>query len=80
MTCINSGASAFSDGINSLQSSGIILKALEYIKAIDATIIQLPDDKNIAANGLMNEGVISIQLGLQGNPAISERDFSCKRY
>ncbi len=81
----NSGASAFSDGNNSLQSSGIILKALEYIKAIDATIIQLPDDKNIAANGLMNEGVISIQLGLQGNPAISEeiliaRDIELLKY
>ncbi|MGI8581519.1 MAG: dihydroorotase [Chitinophagaceae bacterium] len=81
----NSGASAFSDGNNSLQSSGIILKALEYIKAIDATIIQLPGDKNIAANGLMNEGVISIQLGLQGNPAISEeiliaRDIELLKY
>ena len=64
----NSGALAFSDGINSLQSSGIILKALEYIKAIDSTIIQLPDDKNIAPHGLMNEGIISIQSGLPGLP------------
>src|SRR5438045_4360636 len=41
----NTGAIAFSDGINPVQSSGILLKALEYIKAIDKAIIQLPDDK-----------------------------------
>ncbi|HEY8659743.1 MAG TPA: dihydroorotase [Chitinophagaceae bacterium] len=81
----NSGAIAFSDGINSLQSSGIMLKALEYIKAIDGTIIQLPDDKNIAANGLMNEGIVSIQLGLPGKPCISEeiliaRDIELLKY
>ncbi|MDQ6890406.1 MAG: dihydroorotase, partial [Bacteroidota bacterium] len=81
----NSGAIAFSDGINSLQSSGIMLKALEYLKAIDGTIIQLPDDKNIATHGLMNEGIISIQLGLPGKPAISEeiliaRDIELLKY
>jgi dihydroorotase len=81
----NSGAAAFSDGINSVQSSGIMLKALEYLKAIDATIIQLPDDKNISANGLMNEGIISIQLGLPGRPGISEeiliaRDIELAKY
>src|SRR6185437_2100084 len=54
----NSGAVAFSDGINPVQSSGILQKALEYILAIDATIIQLPDDKSIGSSGLMNEGAI----------------------
>ena len=81
----NSGAIAFSDGVNSLQSSGIMLKALEYIKAIDGTIIQLPDDKSIAANGLMNEGITSIKSGLPGRPAISEeiliaRDIELLKY
>ncbi len=81
----NSGAVAFSDGINSLQSSGMILKALEYIKAIDGIIIQLPDDKNIAPHGLMNEGIISIQSGLPGRPSIAEeiliaRDIELLKY
>ncbi|MEO7293808.1 MAG: dihydroorotase [Ginsengibacter sp.] len=80
-----SGALAFSDGTNSLQSSGMLLKALEYVKAIDGTIIQLPDDKNIAPHGLMNEGVISIQSGLPGRPAIAEeiliaRDIELLKY
>ncbi len=80
-----SGAIAFSDGTNPLQSSGVLLKALQYVKAIDAVIIQLPDDKNISANGLMNEGIVSTRLGLPGKPAIAEelmiaRDIELAKY
>ena len=67
-----SGAVAFSDGINTIQNSGLLLKALQYVKAFDGTIIQVPDDKNIAPNGLMNEGIISTQLGLPSKPSIAE--------
>ena len=81
----NSGAIAFSDGVNSLQSSGILLKAMEYIKAFDGIIIQLPDDKSIASNGLMNEGISSIKAGLPGRPGIAEeisiaRDIELLKY
>jgi dihydroorotase len=81
----NTGAIAFSDGLNPVQSSGILQKALEYILAIDATIIQLPDDKSIGSYGLMNEGEVSTQLGLPGKPAIAEelmiaRDIDLVRY
>ncbi len=67
-----SGAIAFSDGINSIQSSGIMLKALQYVLSFGGTIIQLPDDHNIGSSGLMNEGIISTRLGLPGKPTISE--------
>jgi len=67
-----SGAIAFTDGINSIQSAGLLLKALQYVKAFDGIIIQLPDDKTINPQGLMNEGIISTQLGLPGKPAIAE--------
>ena len=81
----NTGALAFSDGINSLHSSGIMLKALQYVLPFDGTIIQLPDDKNIGANGLMNEGITSTKLGLPGKPAIAEelliaRDIELVKY
>ena len=80
-----SGAVAFSDGIQSVQSPGLLLKALQYVKAFDGTIIQLPDDGSIAPNGLMNEGIISTTLGLPGKPAIAEelmiaRDIELLRY
>jgi dihydroorotase len=80
-----SGAVAFSDGINSVQSSGLLVKALQYIKAFNGIIIQIPDDKSINPHGLMNEGIISTQLGLPGKPAMAEelivaRDIKLARY
>src|SRR5204862_5982824 len=80
-----SGAIAFSDGINSVQSSGLLVKALQYVNAFSGTIIQIPDDKSINPHGLMNEGIISTQLGLPGKPSMAEelivaRDIKLARY
>lgn len=80
-----SGALAFSDGLNSVQSAGLLLKALQYVKAVNAVIIQLPDDKTIAPHGLMNEGIVSTRLGLPGKPIMAEelvvaRDIKLARY
>ena len=75
-----SGAIAFSDGINSVQSAGLLLKALQYVKAFDGTLIQLPDDKSINPHGLMNEGIISTQLGLARQTSYGRRTDRSKRY
>ena len=80
-----SGAIAFSDGINCIQSAGLLVKALQYVKAFDGILIQIPDDKSINPHGLMNEGIISTQLGLPGKPAMAEelivaRDIKLARY
>ena len=80
-----SGAIAFGDGINSVQSSGLLVKALQYVKAFNGIIIQLPDDKSINPHGLMNEGIVSTQSGLPGKPAIAEeliiaRDIELAKY
>jgi dihydroorotase len=81
----NSGAIAFGDGTNPIQDGGLLLKALQYVKTIDGTIIQIPDDKSIGTGGLINEGIISTQLGLPGKPAMAEelmvaRDIKLTRY
>jgi dihydroorotase len=80
-----SGAVAFSDGTSPIQSSGLLLKALQYLRAIDKAVIQLPDDKSVNPSGLMNEGIISTQLGLPGKPAVAEelmiaRDIELVKY
>lgn len=80
-----SGAIAFSDGLLPVQTPGLFLKALQYVKAIDAVLIQLPLDKSIAKFGLMNEGITSTRLGLQGIPSIAEelmvsRDIELVKY
>jgi len=80
-----SGALAFSDGIKTVQNSGLVLKALQYVKSFEGTIIQIPDDTGIGTNGLMNEGIISTQMGLPGKPLLAEelmvaRDLKLARY
>ncbi|CAL1517642.1 dihydroorotase [Chitinophaga sp. MM2321] len=79
------GAVAFSDGLKPVQSPGLLLKALQYIKAFDGTLIQLPDDHSISAHGLMHEGIYSTQLGMPGKPALAEeliiqRDIELAKY
>ncbi|MBS1755211.1 MAG: dihydroorotase [Ferruginibacter sp.] len=81
----HSGAVAFSDGILPIQNSGLLLKALQYVKSFNGTVIQLPDDTSIGMGGLMNEGIISTQMGLPGKPIIAEelmvaRDLKLARY
>jgi dihydroorotase len=81
----NAGAVAFSDGTYPVQSSGLLLKALQYVKAVEGILIQVPNDKSITAHGLMNEGITSTQLGLPGIPALAEeliikRDIDLVRY
>jgi dihydroorotase len=81
----DSGAIAFGDGLNCIQSAGLLLKALQYVKAFNGVIIQLPDDKSINPHGLMNEGIPSTRLGLPGKPAMAEemivaRDIELARY
>ncbi len=81
----NSGAVAFSDGLHPVQSSGVLVKALQYVKAFNGVIIQIPDDSSISPNGLIHEGIISTQLGLPGKPMMSEeliiaRDIKLARY
>ena len=80
-----SGAVAFSDGVNCVQSAGLLVKALQYVKAFDGIIIQVPDDKSVNPPGLINEGVVSTQLGLPGKPAMAEelvveRDINLAEY
>jgi dihydroorotase len=81
----SSGAVAFGDGTAPIQSAGLLVKALQYVKSFNGTIIQVPDDKSINPHGLMNEGIVSTRLGLPGKPAMAEelivaRDIKLARY
>ncbi len=79
------GAIAFSDGWKPIQNPNLMLKALEYAKAFDGTLIQLPCDTSLSAGGLMHEGPESTRLGMPGIPTIAEtlqlyRDIELLRY
>ena len=80
-----SGAVAFTDGRKPLQNAGLMLKALEYVRAFNGVLMQVPNDESLSGGGLMNEGVLSTQLGMAGIPAIAEtmmvyRDLELLRY
>jgi len=78
-------AVAFSDGFHPVQSAGLLIKALQYVKAINGVLIQVPEDRSIQPGGLINEGLVSTRLGLPGKPALAEvlmikRDLELTRY
>lgn len=79
------GAGAFSDGLHPVQTPGLLLKALQYVKAFDGIIIQLPVDESISKHGLVHEGIWSTKLGISGIPDIAEvtiikRDLDLLKY
>jgi len=66
------GAIAFTDGLSPIQHPGILVKALQYLRAFNGILLQLPDDNSIAPHGQMHEGIASTRLGLPGRPALAE--------
>lgn len=79
------GAVAFSDGKRSVQDAGLLLRAMQYAKAFDGLVINMPHHKTITTGGQMHEGLMSTSLGLKGIPALAEelmvqRDLSLLGY
>jgi len=66
------GAVAFSDDGLPIQDGSIMRIALEYSTLFDVPIINHAEDECLRSNGVMNEGKISVHLGLPGNPYLSE--------
>lgn len=66
------GAIAFSDGLNALENSGLVLRTLKYLSSFHGLLMLQPMDEGLAAKGLVGEGIISTQLGLKGVPIIAE--------
>ncbi len=67
-----SGIKAFTDGVKTVKDSGLMLRALQYVKAFDGLIINHPFEKSVAQGGQMHEGVMSTSLGMKGIPSLSE--------
>ena len=63
---------AFSDDGLPVSSSIIMRRALEYSRMFDIPLLTHSEDLELTNNGMMNEGVNSVLLGLRGIPAASE--------
>lgn len=69
---LRAGCVAFSDDGRPVSDSGIMRRALDHARTLDALIIQHAEDLRLAKHGCMHEGAISTRLGLTGIPAESE--------
>jgi dihydroorotase len=67
------GIVAISDDGHPVQDSQVMRRAMEYSKLFNIPVIDHCEDKDLVANGVMNEGYYATLLGLRGmNPASEE--------
>ena len=66
------GCVGVSDDGMPVMNSKVMRHAMEYVKAFDIPVISHAEDKNLSGCGVMNEGEVSMHLGLAGIPGASE--------
>jgi dihydroorotase len=66
------GAVAFTDGRHTIDSALVMRRALTYARDFDAVIAHETQDRDLAADGVMNEGLYASWLGLSGIPREAE--------
>lgn len=66
------GVVAFSDDGDSVQNAEVMRIALEYANMFDRPIISHCEDKDLAGDGVMHAGYVSMVLGLPGMPSAAE--------
>lgn len=79
------GAVAFTDGLNCIWNSELLLKALQYVQKFDGLVMQKAKDPGLSQHAQMHEGVVSTGLGLNGEPSLAEeliiqRDIEILKY
>jgi dihydroorotase len=68
----NAGAIAFGDYNRSVSNANLLKIALQYAQDFHGLVIAFSQDSDLEGNGVVNEGMVSTQLGLKGIPAIAE--------
>ncbi|VTT99313.1 dihydroorotase : Dihydroorotase OS=Singulisphaera acidiphila (strain ATCC BAA-1392 / DSM 18658 / VKM B-2454 / MOB10) GN=pyrC PE=3 SV=1: Amidohydro_4 [Gemmataceae bacterium] len=70
---VEGGAVAFTDDGAPVYSAEIMRRALEYCKMLnDRAVLVHAEILELTVGGVMNEGLVSVQLGLRGMPAVAE--------
>jgi len=68
----NKGIIAFTDGTKTIQNTRIMTRIMNSASDLNSLIMQHAEDYEIAKNGMINDGIVSTKLGLQGIPEIAE--------
>lgn len=66
------GVVALSDDGNPVMNAQLMRRALEYAKGFGLLLISHCEDRNLTADGVMNEGLTATRLGLAGIPNAAE--------
>jgi dihydroorotase len=69
---VEAGCVAITDDGKPVMNSGVMRRAMEYSLAFDLPVIDHCEDESLMNGGVMNEGVVSMELGLRGIPAAAE--------
>ncbi|MEM9545756.1 MAG: dihydroorotase [Bacteroidota bacterium] len=68
----HAGAVGFTDGLKPVEKSGVLLRALQYVKQFDGVILHHPNDPSLANEDLIHEGDVSTSIGMKGSPSLAE--------
>ena len=85
----NKGIVGFTDGAKTIQNTRLMSRIMRSAYDLDCLIMQHAEDQELSLNGLVNDGIISTKLGLQGIPDLAEKiiierdltlleDFNCR--
>jgi dihydroorotase len=66
------GCVAFSDDGRCVMNGELYRRAMEYALPFGTPLISHAEDRHLAREGVMNEGLVSTELGLTGQPAVAE--------
>lgn len=66
------GAALFSDDAFPIQNAEVMRRAMEYARSLHRGVALHSEDKDLAGDGVMNEGPVSTLLGLRGIPGAAE--------
>ena len=69
---VEGGAVAFTDDGAPVYSAEIMRRALEYCKMLGKAVLVHAEILELTQGGVMNEGVVSVHLGLRGMPGVAE--------
>jgi dihydroorotase len=80
-----SGCVAVSDDGKPVMNAALMRRAMEYSKIFDMLLIAHCEDITLSGKGVMNEGLVSTELGLRGIPRAAEdvmtaRDLSLAEF
>jgi len=67
------GIIGFTDGIKTIQNTRLMSRIMKSAHDLNCLIMQHAEDYELAENGMVNDGIISTKLGLQGISELAEK-------